>query len=82
MEASYISSVGWFYEGVGWMAPKKSKSPVYRIYNPNSGDHLYTLDLPEYRYLDSIGWNGEGIAFYSDDEKTIPIYREYIRLRL
>ena len=76
-EASYISSIGWLYEGVGWMAPKKSKSPVYRVYNPNSGDHLYTLDLPEYRYLDSIGWNGEGIAFYSDDEKTIPIYREY-----
>lgn len=77
LEASYISSVGWFYEGVGWMAPKKSKSPVYRIYNPNSGDHLYTTDRIEYRCLVSIGWTDEGIAFYSDDEKTIPIYREY-----
>lgn len=80
-EAALITSVGWLYEGVGWMAPKKSDSPVYRVYNPNSGDHLYTLDRAEYRHLVSVGWNDEGIAFYSDDEKTIPIYRQYAPFR-
>ena len=80
-EAAYITSIGWLYEGVGWMAPKRSSSPVYRVYNPNSGDHLYTLDRTEYRHLVSVGWNDEGIAFYSDDEKTIPIYREYAPFR-
>ena len=76
-EAEIISTLGWLYEGVGWMAPKKSSSPVYRIYNPNSGNHLYTTDRPEYLYLVILGWEDEGIAFYSDDEKRIPIYREF-----
>ena len=37
--------------------------PVYRLYNPNSGEHLYTKDINEKTYLDEIGCNYEGIAF-------------------
>ena len=29
-------SAGWTYEGVGWIAPTTSSSPVYRVYNPNA----------------------------------------------
>lgn len=50
---------------------------VYRLYNPNSGEHFYTVNNAERSYLISIGWNDEGIGWYSDDAKTIPVYREY-----
>ncbi len=36
---------------------------VYRLYNPNNGEHLYTNNLGEKDYLDNSGWNYEGIAF-------------------
>jgi hypothetical protein len=38
---------------------------VYRLYNPFSGDHLYTSDKNEYTELQKIGWKGEDVAFYS-----------------
>lgn len=37
--------------------------PIYRLYNPNSGEHFYTKDSNERDYLDSIGWNYEGVGF-------------------
>lgn len=40
-EAQSLKKVGWSYEGVGWVAPTTG-SNVYRVYNPNSGEHLYT----------------------------------------
>lgn len=47
------------------MAPKTSNKPVYRVYNPNSGEHLYTESLYEANSLSKLGWHKEGIAFYS-----------------
>ena len=38
---------------------------VLRLYNPYSGEHLYTMDEVEYAHLVSIGWNGEDLAFYA-----------------
>lgn len=37
---------------------------VYRIYNPNSGEHLYTKNLEEIFILVREGWKYEGIAWY------------------
>ncbi|WP_206430769.1 hypothetical protein [Bifidobacterium goeldii] len=67
----------WQYEGIGWIAPKKSKRPVYRLYNPNAGDHHYTTSKYERDVLVEAGWNDEGIGWYSDDEKRVPLYRQY-----
>lgn len=68
---------GWKNEGTFWKAythlgdwQSKFKSDkwdtaVYRLYNPNNGEHLYTTAAAEYNKLTSIGWNGEGVVFYS-----------------
>jgi N-acetylmuramoyl-L-alanine amidase len=50
---------------------------VYRLYNPNSGDHHYTMDSNEYSTLGSIGWKQEGVAWISPDSSTTPVYRLY-----
>lgn len=41
--------------------------PVYRVYNANNSDHLYTTDYHEKSYLISIGWQDEGIGWYALD---------------
>ena len=35
---------GWTYEGIGWTGPVKSATPVYRVYDPESGEHHYTVN--------------------------------------
>lgn len=54
--------------------------PVYRIYNPNSGLHHYSVDVQEKNKLVSLGWRDEGISFKAvkaNSENSIPVYREY-----
>ncbi|NMM94233.1 hypothetical protein [Bifidobacterium oedipodis] len=56
------------------------RSPVYRLYNPNNGEHLYTMDLNEYKAIVPKGWRGEGIAFYAwpkDGTTGYQVYRVY-----
>ena len=48
-----------------------------RLYNPNAGDHHYTLDASEKDMLVKKGWRYEGIGWYSDDAKRVPLYRQY-----
>ena len=76
-ERDYLDSLGWNYEGVGWVAPINSNTPVYRLYNANGGEHHYTTSVSERDYLVSLGWNYEGIGWYSDDAQTVPLYRQY-----
>ncbi|EOT42854.1 hypothetical protein I568_00374 [Enterococcus columbae DSM 7374 = ATCC 51263] len=49
---------------------------IYRLYNPNNGQHLFTNSLNEYRSLVKIGWNGEKEAFNVSESGT-PVYRLY-----
>lgn len=68
---------GWSGEGVAWKAPKYGKN-VYRVYNPNSGEHLYTESAYEVNSLvHQNGWKSEGVAFYSDLNSGKPVYRLY-----
>ena len=76
-ERNMLISVGWTYEGVGWVAPSTSNTPVYRLYNPYGGEHHYTTSISERNNLIAAGWNDEGIGWYSDDDCTIPLYRQY-----
>ena len=78
-ERNSLTKVGWTYEGTGWTAPKKSNTPVYRLYNPyvNGGDHHYTTSATERDALRSEGWRYEGVGWYSDDAKGVPLYRQY-----
>ena len=53
-------------------------NPVYRAYNPNNGEHLYTVDEKEYKHVASVGWDAEGVAFMAETEKNgQALYRVY-----
>ncbi len=53
-------------------------NPVYRAYNPNNGEHLYTVDEKEYKHVASVGWDAEGVAFMAEEEKNgQALYRVY-----
>lgn len=51
-------------------------TPMYRLYNPNSGEHLFTVDANEYSVLPRYGWRQEGVAWNSPSDGT-PVYRLY-----
>lgn len=53
-----------------------SDAQLYRLYNPNSGEHLYTSDISEESYLAAIGWVDEAEA-WKTPEKGEPVYRLY-----
>jgi hypothetical protein len=56
-------------------APEGSVT-IYRLYNPNSGEHFYTYDTNERKNLISLGWTSEGIGWYAPSEGTA-VYRLY-----
>lgn len=57
---------------------EKVESAVYRAYNPNNGEHLYTANYDEFRTITNIGWHDEGIAFMTESAKEgLPLYRVY-----
>lgn len=51
-------------------------APMYRLYNPYSGEHFYTASTAERDHLDSIGWNYEGIGWDAPDTGS-DVYRLY-----
>ena len=88
-EKEALISLGWQDEGYGWVAPttpttvtKTSDQPVYRLYNPNAGDHHYTMSKEERNTLVAYGWKDENVGWYSAEDtkhngKTVPVYRQY-----
>lgn len=50
---------------------------MYRVYNPNSGEHFYTSDVKEKDHIVSIGWRFEGIGWSAPKTSSIPVYRLY-----
>lgn len=49
---------------------------VFRLYNRNTGEHLYTSSEPEKDHLVSVGWSDEGIGWYGAVSGD-PVYRVY-----
>lgn len=54
----------------------KRSSSVYRIYNPNSGEHFYTLNTNERDNLKKKGWRYEGVGWEAPNQ-GVPVYRIY-----
>ena len=53
------------------------KIPVYRMYNPVNGEHLFTANPQEVETLYRFqGWGKEGIGWYYTERGT-PVYRLY-----
>ncbi len=50
---------------------------MHRLYNPNTGEHLYTSDINERDTLSKIGWNSEGIGWIAPQSSSLPVYRLY-----
>lgn len=50
---------------------------MYRLYNPNSGEHFYTADANERKALISYGWKSEGVGWYAPEDGGEPVYRLY-----
>ena len=64
----------------GEMAPERVTietvtNGVYRLYNPNSGQHLFTADHSEAESLANSGWSFEGVPFRSGSGE--PVWRLY-----
>ena len=78
-ERDALKKFGWKYEGIGWLAPVKSETPVYRLYNRFVGDHHYTTSKQERDVLiKKHGWTYEGVGWYSaSKEYGVPLYRQY-----
>lgn len=50
---------------------------MYRMYNPNSGEHFYTANVVEAQNLKNVGWNYEGYAWVAPETSNTPVYRLY-----
>ena len=51
--------------------------PMFRLYNPNSGEHFYTRDVSERDDLKTIGWTYEGEGWTAPEDSGTPVYRLY-----
>ena len=54
---------------------EKFDTRIFRIYNPNTGEHLLTPSGWEIVVLEKEGWKAEGVAFYASQVK--PRYSGY-----
>ena len=50
-------------------------TPMYRLYNPFTGEHFYTGSTGERDNLSAIGWNYEGVAWSAPVSGGIPVHR-------
>lgn len=57
-------------------AQNSEAAMIYRVYNPNSGEHHYTSNIGERDNLVKVGWANEGEAWDAPDQGT-PVYRLY-----
>ena len=48
---------------------------MYRMYNPNTGEHFYTGDKTERKVLEDAGWKYEGVGFTFPASTGKPVYR-------
>lgn len=48
-----------------------------RLYNPWSGEHLYTASAAEVEACVSLGWMNEGVAWVAPASSSTPVYRLY-----
>lgn len=59
------------------VTPAAKENKLYRLYNPNSGEHFYTLSTAEKVALIKAGWDDEGLAWIVPAANDNPVYRLY-----
>ncbi len=50
---------------------------MFRLYNPNTGEHFYTASEYEYFSVAAAGWDMEGTGWVAPEKSNIPVYRLY-----
>ena len=67
-----------------WKAAAKPSQPavvstvtMWRLYNPNSGEHFYTANTVERDNLIRLGWHDEHVGWVAPDKSSDPVYRMY-----
>lgn len=65
--------------GIDFLETSATGQPVsmFRLYNPNSGEHFYTASSKEKSYLVSAGWKDEGEGWKAPEISERPVYRLY-----
>lgn len=64
-------------QGVGIDFTVSYKEEMYRLYNPNSGEHFYTSSWRETTNLTGLGWHYEGVGWNAPTDSGTPVYRMY-----
>jgi hypothetical protein len=64
----------WNYEQVAFL--DKGEIWLYRVYNPNDGNHLFTMNSHEKDELTALGWHDEGVGWRVSMTGK-PVYRIY-----
>jgi hypothetical protein len=54
----------------------KGNTDVYRLYNPNNGQHMYTTSTSERDGMVKAGWQSEGVGWTAADTGEV-VYRLY-----
>ena len=62
---------------VAFAADSGGTQPMYRLYNPNSGEHFYTASAGERDSISRVGWRYEGIGWTAPKKSNTPVYRLY-----
>ena len=57
--------------------PDHLTASMYRMYNPNTGEHFYTGSLEERQVLEAAGWKYEGVGFTICANTGDPVFRMY-----
>jgi hypothetical protein len=65
-----------FINSMQFTKEKSNMYNMYRLYNPNSGEHFFTQNADERDHLVSVGWRYEGIAWKAPEDGS-PVYRLY-----
>ena len=60
---------------IGYVVKVVDTIPMYRLYNPHSGEHFYTGSAEERDLLTDGGWNYEGVAWNAPVRSGDPVYR-------
>ena len=77
-ESDAFSTPGFKKGTLKEMIPRLVKAvPMYRLYNPYSGEHFYTADKNEKDFLVKKGWHDESIGWYAPSYSNVPVFRLY-----
>ncbi len=70
-----LNNATWIYSNPSTTV--KNRVTMYRLYNPNSGEHFYTGSQSERNHLVSVGWKSEGTGWTAPQKSNHPVYRLY-----